>query len=109
MRLLPRRRKLQRRETDYAPRVDVPLLIAAQSAMHLRRALQERVERRRPAPVQIVFSLLHQIPKAGCVAGIHTLNARPILGPYLEHWTGLRLCVMRASIAPSDMGHVDAQ
>src|ERR1039457_7230280 len=80
--MIPRYRAAQARRSPLSkphPReaqdcvvVELPLLVLQQSPARLRIRLQERVERRRPAPLQIVPPLAHQVPEA---AGIERVDA----------------------------------
>ena len=63
------------RKAHHAVLVDVPLLVLQQFAARLRSRLQERVERRRPAPLQIVLPLAHQIPEAAGIQRVDALDA----------------------------------
>src|SRR5450759_1918018 len=63
------------RETHHAMVVDIPLLVLQQLPARLRSRLQKRIEWRRPAPLQIVPPLAHQVPEATGIERVDALDA----------------------------------
>src|SRR6185312_14173629 len=61
--------KCHSREADDALRINIPLLIMMDRSPQVRPHLEERVERRRPTPLQVVVIFPDKIPESSCIAG----------------------------------------
>src|ERR1043166_6268394 len=96
-------------EADDALLVDVPLLVAQQAPARRGHGLQERVERSRAAPLQIVLVLLDQFPETTCVAGFHALDSRVVAARHLFHLVLVRSGLDGIAIAAPYVGHVDSE
>src|SRR5690242_3219972 len=89
------------REAHHAAIVDIPLLVVQQAAAGLRRGLQERVNRRGAAPLQVVVVFAHQLPETSGVALLHALNAFAVAPRDVRHLVLARVGVQRISVTPA--------
>src|ERR1039458_2787867 len=96
------------REAHHAVVVDVPLLVLQQFAARFRGRLQERVEGRRPAPLQIVLPLADQIPEAACIQRVEALDAPLVARAHFLHRAFARDGCEAIAIARPHVRHVDA-
>ena len=96
-------------EADHALLVYVPLIVLEQLAARAGNGLEEGINWRRSAPVEIVVILPHQIPEPARVAGFDVANALPI--PLCDDFhfalAGGRGQIV--AVAAADVSHVNAQ
>src|SRR5207253_1206488 len=97
------------READHAPRIDVPLLVPLNRSPRVRANLEERVERGRAAPLEVVVVFPYQVPEAARISRRDPLHPMPVAGAYREHPVLVRKRRKRVSVAASHVRHVDAE
>src|SRR5690348_16712904 len=101
--------KRHTREADHAVRIDIPLLVTLHRAAYAGTDSQERVERRRPAPFEVVMVLLHQLPESLRVSGCYACHALLIARGDRQHLilVGPRREVV--AISPAHVRHIDTR
>ena len=80
-----------------------------QAAADVRHRAQERVDRRRAAPLQVVSILANLFPEAGGIALFHALDAQTIAPGDIFHLSAIGGGFEAVSVAAAHVRHVDAQ
>src|ERR1017187_8567675 len=96
------------REAHHAMVVDIPLLVLQELSARLRSRLQKRIERRRPAPLQIVLPLPHELPETAGVERLDALDPLLVARAHFLHFALARHRREAVVIARPHVRHVHA-
>src|SRR5262249_19104182 len=104
-----RARERERGEAHDAAGIDVPLLVLEDAAPHRGRGVKEGVERRGPAPVQLVAALAEELPVAVGLPRGHAGQALAVLPLHVAHRALPRAHRLLVAVAPADVRQVHAE